>query len=146
MEWQLTSASPGLSDILPRMQADIILDFPSGGLLVIDTKFTSIVTSGRFRDVSLKSGYIYQIYAYLRSQEGRDLSWNDARGLFLHPAMGGNVREQMVVQSHQISFVTVDLARSPAEIRRELRKILVEAVGDLLPRMRGSGLIPSRKN
>ncbi len=55
------------------MVTDIILDAPGADRrLVIDTKFTSILGTGRFGADSLKSGYLYQMYAYLRSQEGRD--------------------------------------------------------------------------
>lgn len=38
--------------------------------IVIDTKFTSILTPGRYRERTLDSGYLYQMYAYLRSQVG----------------------------------------------------------------------------
>jgi 5-methylcytosine-specific restriction enzyme subunit McrC len=123
--WQVASASEGLADILPRMVTDIVLDPPDGGRrVVIDTKFTSILTSGRFRDASLESGYLYQMYAYIRSQEGRDPRWDDAAGLFLHPAIDGTLQERAVIQNHPITFATVDLAGSAAAIRNELREIL----------------------
>ena len=41
----------------------------SGQRIVIDTKFTSIVAPGQFGQQMLKSGHMYQLYAYLRSQE-----------------------------------------------------------------------------
>ena len=126
LHWQVTSASTGLTAILPHMKTDIVLDPPAGRRLVVDTKFTSIVTSGRFREVSLKSGYLYQMYAYLRSQEGRTPHWEGAAGLFLHPAINWNVREHVVIQNHRIGFATVDLADTPAAIRNELRSLLFE--------------------
>jgi 5-methylcytosine-specific restriction enzyme subunit McrC len=44
------------------MVTDIILDAPDADRrLVIDTKFTSILGTGRFGDASLKSGYLYQM-------------------------------------------------------------------------------------
>ena len=125
LEWQIQSASTGLAAILPRMSTDIILDSPTGRRLVVDTKFTSILTAGRFRETSLKSGYLYQMYAYLRSQEGRSHSWESASGLFLHPAVHGNVREQVTIQNHSIAFATVDLGASTSSIRNELRSILL---------------------
>ena len=89
LEWQFSSVSAGLATILPRMVTDIVLDAPNADRrLVIDTKFTSVLGNGRFGDASLKSGYLYQMYAYLRSQEGRGLRWDTAAGLFLHPAIG----------------------------------------------------------
>jgi len=66
------SASEGIKAILPAMRTDIILDTPDGHRIVIDTKFTAIVSRGWYREESLKSGYLYQIYAYLRSQERPD--------------------------------------------------------------------------
>jgi len=62
LEWQYSCVSAGLTAILPRMVTDIVLDGPNGGRrLVIDTKFTSILGTGRFGGASLKSGYLYQI-------------------------------------------------------------------------------------
>lgn len=53
------------------MRTDVVLDHVAGGRrIVIDTKFNSIVTKGWFREESVRSGYVYQIYAYLMSQSG----------------------------------------------------------------------------
>jgi 5-methylcytosine-specific restriction enzyme subunit McrC len=125
LEWQFSSASTGLAAILPRMVTDIVLDAPNlDRRLVIDTKFTSILGIGRFGDASLKSGYLYQMYAYLRSQEGCDLRWATAAGLLLHPAIGSQLHEHVVIQSHSITFATVDLGSLSTAIRNELRRIL----------------------
>ena len=125
LEWQVASASEGLRAILPRMVTDILLDPPGGGgRVVIDTKFTSILSIGEFNSPRLKSGYLYQIYAYLRSQEGRDAQWNCAAGLLLHPATDGHIYEHVVIQNHPIAFATVNLCGAAATIRNELREIL----------------------
>ena len=73
LEWQVSYGSEGLAAILPHMVTDIMLDPPHpGSRVVVDTKFTSILASNRFSEARLKSGYLYQMYAYLRSQEGRE--------------------------------------------------------------------------
>jgi 5-methylcytosine-specific restriction enzyme subunit McrC len=126
LEWSVSASSAGLDDILPRMETDIILEQPKGGRrLIIDTKFTSILAKGQHGTSRLKSGYLYQMYAYVRSQEGRDPRWDDACGMFLHPAIDGEFREHVVIQNHAISFVTVDLSASSRAIREELREILL---------------------
>jgi 5-methylcytosine-specific restriction enzyme subunit McrC len=107
---------------------------------VIDTKFTSILASGRFRDASLKSGYLYQMYAYLRSQEGCDPRWDQAAGLLLHPAIDASLHERVVIQSHPISFATVDLTCSPTVIRDELRGLLRGDAAE--PLYRAAGVAP----
>jgi 5-methylcytosine-specific restriction enzyme subunit McrC len=125
LNWQLSENSEGLAAILPRMVTDIVLDPPDEGYrVIVDTKFASIVSAGRFRNVSLKSGYLYQMYAYIRSQEGRGPRWNGAAGLFLHPAVDGAFHEHAVIQNHPITFATVDLSGPAAAIRNELRTLL----------------------
>ena len=125
LEWQHANVSAGLAAILPRMVTDIVLDEPSAERrLVIDTKFTSVLGTGRFGNASLRSHYLYQMYAYLRSQEGRDRRWDTAAGLLLHPAMGSQLHEYVKIQCHSITFATVDLCGLPTAIRNELRRIL----------------------
>jgi len=124
LHWQLSSASDQLSTILPRMVTDILIDWPGAGRrLVVDTKFTSVLGIGRFGGVRLKSEYIYQMYAYLRSQEGSDQRWERSAGLFLHPAVGLQLYEHATIQGHSIAFATVDLGGSTTAIRDELRHI-----------------------
>lgn len=128
LQWPLSAGSEGIKAILPTMRTDIRLDAPDGHRIVIDTKFTAIVTKGWYREESLKSGYLYQLYAYLRSQERSDtaaLPWNCATGILLHPAVGKHIDERVVIQGHEIRFITVDLSETPQMIRRALRAIAV---------------------
>lgn len=120
--WQIEQKTSGIDKILPTMRTDVVLDHaPSGRRIVIDTKFTSIVTSGWYREETLRSGYVYQIYAYLRSQVGRGDPLADcASGLLLHPSIGDAVDETVVIQGHGIRFATVDLTASPGKIRSQL--------------------------
>lgn len=107
------------------MITDIIIDdLGAGRRLLIDTKFTSILGATRFGGASLKSPYLYQMYTYLRSQEGVDLLWDQASGLLLHPAVDARIRESVTIQGHAIAFATVDLAQASRSVRAELREIL----------------------
>ncbi len=124
--WQTENKSPGIDKILPSMRTDIILDHSvTGRRFVIDTKFNSVVTRGWYREETLRSGYIYQIYAYLRSQEGKgDPLAENASGLLLHPSVGDMVNEAVVIQNHEIRFATVDLGATAKEIRVQLLQVL----------------------
>jgi 5-methylcytosine-specific restriction enzyme subunit McrC len=125
LHWQVSSTSAGLAVILPCMVTDIVLDPPDQGRrVVIDTKFSSVLAKSRFGDASLKSGYLYQMYTYIRSQEGRAPSWDGAAGLFLHPAIDEALHEHVVIQNHPITFATVDLSGSTSAVRNELRELL----------------------
>ena len=126
LHWQIEDRTTGIDRILPSMRTDVVLDhFESGKRIVIDTKFTSIVTSGWYRDETLRSGYVYQMYAYLQSQSGRGDSRADhANGLLLHPSVGDMVDETVVIQGHSIRFATIDLSASTAVIRSQLLGLL----------------------
>ena len=126
--WLIESGSKtqGIDKILPSMRTDIILDHSDANRrIVIDTKFNSVVTRGWYREETLRSGYIYQIYAYLTSQEGNgDPLAEKASGLLLHPSVGDRVNEAVVIQEHEIRFATVDLGASATEIREQLLQVL----------------------
>lgn len=125
LSWQIDQKTSGIDKILPTMRTDVILDHAlSGRRIVIDTKFTSIVTGGWYREETLRSGYVYQIYAYLRSQVGRGDPLADcASGLLLHPSVGDAVDETVVIQGHGVRFATVDLTAPAGEIRSQLLRM-----------------------
>ena len=122
LKWPQSNATQRIEAILPSMRTDIVLEHPSlSRRLIIDTKFNSVLTSGQFRKDSLRSGYLYQIYAYIRTQVREDdpLSGR-ADGLLLHPSVNEPVDEAVKIQGHTFRFATVDLAATAGEIRRQL--------------------------
>jgi 5-methylcytosine-specific restriction enzyme subunit McrC len=127
LDWQIKGKTGGIDAILPTMRTDVVLDHPtSARRIVVDTKFTAILTRGWFREDSLRSGYVYQVYAYLRSQEGGgDPLAESASGLLLHPSVGEEVDETVVIQGHAIRFATVDLSGTAATMRAGLLRMLV---------------------
>lgn len=126
LSWQINAQTAGINAILPSMRTDVVLDHVEGGRrVVIDTKFNSIVTKGWFREESVRSGYVYQIYAYLMSQAGScDPLDQTAAGLLLHPAIGQAVDETVVIQGHPIRFATVDLTAPAMTIRQQLLGVI----------------------
>lgn len=126
LKWQVERQSARINEILPHMQADVILDnCTTKRRIILDTKFTSILTNGWHREQSIRSGYLYQIYAYVRSQVGNgDPLADGAEGLLLHPSIGETVDDTAVIQGHRIRFATVDLGGSCADIRSSLEDII----------------------
>ena len=130
--WPVDDESSGIKDVLPSMKTDIMLEAPPRGdqnggrhITVIDTKFTSILKPGYHRDQTLASGFIYQMYAYLMSQEHKaNTSSLDSTGVLLHPSIGHDFDEFAVIQGHKIRFATVDLASDSQTIRRQLLRIV----------------------
>jgi len=122
LSWQSEEASSGIPILLPSMKIDIALEHPENNFrLVIDTKFNEITTPGYYRKESLRSGYIYQMYAYLRSQERAcDPRTLRAEGMLLHPSVGRDISESVTIQGHKLHFRTVDLGKDSASIRASL--------------------------
>ena len=129
LNWPKSSATERIDDILPSMRADTVLEHTaSGRRIIIDTKFTSILKPGFHRDQTLASSHIYQIYAYLRSQEGRDSLADTASGILLYPAVNCTVDESVDIQGHNIRFATVNLDATPGEIRHRLLELIDPAL------------------
>lgn len=127
LQWPIDAKSDGISAILPGMKTDIVIENASlSSRTVIDTKFTSILGRNAYQKEVLKSGYLYQMYAYLRSQENPQsgISLN-ADGLFIHPTIDCDLDETVQIQGHKIRFVTIDLALPTADIVTTLRSAIV---------------------
>ena len=130
ISWPVRDETLNILHILPSMITDIVLEHRGKGRrIVIDTKFTSIIKPGRQGKPTLSSEHIYQIYAYLRSQEGGSAPFADvSEGILLYPSVGQMMNESAEIQGHEIRFATVDLAAEAKEIRRQLLYIVGEEV------------------
>ena len=131
MQWPVSDPTPGLHAIMPKMITDIVLERrehgtpATGQRIVIDTKFTSIVGHSQFGKQTLKSGNMYQLYAYLRSQEqsGDSIS-RHSTGVLLYPSLGVDYNESAIIQGHRVTFATVDLAADSQTIRSQILQIV----------------------
>ncbi len=122
--WPTESPTSGLSALMPGMTRDIVLE-RDNRRIVVDTKFTSIVTTGQYGNETFKSGNIYQLYAYLRSQEtAADPLSHHSTGVLLYPAIDACVDESATIQGHRIRFATVNLAAKTQTIRNQLLRIV----------------------
>jgi 5-methylcytosine-specific restriction enzyme subunit McrC len=119
----------GIAAVFPSMVTDIVIDrHDPPQRLVIDTKFTGVYGRGWHREQTLRTGHVYQLYAYLRSQEGQGDPWADAAsGLLLHPAIAVDVDESVTIQGHRLRFATVDLTASHAALKARLLELLPQA-------------------
>lgn len=136
IDWPVERSTPGLDAILPLMQTDITLEHAGiGRRIIIDTKFRSVIVPGQSNNERLRSDNIFQIYAYLRSQEklADPLSYKTS-GILLYPAINAAVDEAAHIQGHEIRFATVDLAADSAAIRQRLLDIArTTPLGEGLP-------------
>jgi len=125
LNWSIENPTKRLQDFMPSMSADVVLSQGANRRIVIETKFSNIVTPRQYGGEAFKSTNLYQLYAYLRSQadRGDDLA-DRAEGLLLYPALDQHIDESAVIQNHRIRFATVDLADSPHGIKARLLDIV----------------------
>ncbi|CCD88395.1 conserved protein of unknown function [Bradyrhizobium sp. ORS 285] len=128
-DWPLEPNSSGDVTLLPGMRPDIILRQGNHHRIVLDTKFTNILTRGMSAAEKFKSANIYQIYAYLRSQAERGSLYAKTEGILLYPSVDEEIDEAFHIQGHIIRFVTVNLALKPTEIMKRLYEIPHRHVG-----------------
>jgi 5-methylcytosine-specific restriction enzyme subunit McrC len=115
----------GTSAYLPTMAPDLVLESrTTGRMIVLDTKFTAkVLTPGPWNTPRFRREHLFQIYAYLRSQEHRSVAFQDATGILLYPTVDHAIHERVEVQGHVIRWETVNLADPWQAIEARLLEI-----------------------
>lgn len=124
LNWHEAQATSGMSAILPRMQTDIILRPPNAAPIIIDTKFTRVTRANQYKQQRLKSEYLYQMYAYVRTQDDNPGFGPTTTGILLHPVVDGDVEEWVFIGEHEFGIATVDLSATYSQIITQLRDVV----------------------
>lgn len=119
------------SDFLPEMRPDLTLQHDqTKHLIVLDTKFTAkILVTGQWGNQTFNRDHLFQIYAYLKSQEHRSENHKSSTGILLYPTVNHDLSESVTMQGHSIRWETVDLAKPWQHIETELLAIPAAIVG-----------------
>ncbi|MGA7742437.1 MAG: hypothetical protein WBV96_22055 [Polyangia bacterium] len=111
------------TDHMPGMVTDITISDrrPPHQRTVIDTKFYgSALGINRFGQAKFHSANLYQLYAYLRTQEGRGDSYRTARGMLIYPTTDLELDVPFHLQGHHVRIVTLNLTAPWVEIASRL--------------------------
>jgi 5-methylcytosine-specific restriction enzyme subunit McrC len=124
--------------LVPSMQTDITIveKRPPFRRLIIDTKYSiKTLEAPPHGGPKFKSENLYQLYAYLRTQEHRSDAYRCAEGMLLYPTTGGDLNEAMIVQGHRMRVATVDLSREWEAIEARLLALVtsIYAQGNFAP-------------
>lgn len=123
-------AEPG-DDLFPKMRTDITLT--GGGLgreVVIECKFTEALSAETPKHPRrFHTNHLYQLYAYLRTQEVDGSSDPRAAGILLYPATNSVplVDSHTAIQRHPFTVATVDLRQDPEQVRQRLLALVSQA-------------------
>ena len=124
LEWH--AAEP--NERLPRMVPDIVMQEKTTGLgrmILLDTKFTAhSLVENQWGKLIFDSSHLYQLYAYLKSQEHLSEAHRTAVGILLYPAVGDRFSERVKLQDQVIRLESVDLAAPWQEVERQLLELV----------------------
>lgn len=114
------------SEHLPFMVPDLVLQEKSSGqLIVLDTKFTAhSLVENQWGKPVFDSSHLYQLYAYLSSQEHLSEQYRTATGILLYPAIQSRLSERIELQDHVMRIESIDLARPWQEIEGHLLDLI----------------------
>ena len=127
LDWNAEYGTTGASALMPQMKTDIILENATDNRrIVIDTKFTSILAHGKYGKDTFKSGHLYQLYTYVRTQEkDSDPLSASSEGMLIYPTTGQTIRESIQLSGHKMTAATIDLACPAVEVRQQLLDVVV---------------------
>ena len=109
------------SEHLPSMVPDLVFQNQNTGqLIILDTKFTQSLVENQWGKPIYESSHLYQLYAYLRSQEHLSEAHRLASGILLYPATQNAFPERVQLQGHPILMECVNLAAPWQEVERQL--------------------------
>jgi 5-methylcytosine-specific restriction enzyme subunit McrC len=113
----------GDSPLLPIMKPDVAFR-ADGRIAILDTKFTrNPLVTNQYGALRFNTSHLYQIYAYLRTQEHLDPAFTSATGVLLYPQVSTRLRETFHLHDHRVIVATLDLSQPWHDVERELLEL-----------------------
>ena len=108
------------------MKPDLVLhERSSGRLIILDTKFTAhSFLENQWGKEIFDSAHLYQLYAYLKSQEHLSDAYRTATGILLYPVIDESFSERIELQDHIMRVESVDLAAPWQDIESHLLELV----------------------
>ena len=113
---------------MPSLRPDIVLEeTQTGRIIILDTKFTAqSLVETQWGSQTFDSSHLYQLYAYLRTQENLSENHKSASGILLYPAIDQKLSEKIELEKHIMWVESVDLSRPWWEIEQELLDLILK--------------------
>lgn len=132
--WDVSEPTGGFKSWLPAMSADVVLEQSPPGheprRVILETKFANALTLNAYQAERFKSGHLYQLYAYLRTQADRDgASFSASEGVLIYPVLDQQVDEWAVIQGHRIRIATIDLRGQADAIKGRVLDLARGSIG-----------------
>lgn len=113
---------------MPMLETDVTIEYgnPVFKRLVVEAKyyFDTLVRRGTNNTSKFHSAHLYQLYAYLRTQEDDDEVKREAEGLLLYPTVSLTLDEKVTIQGHKIRIATLDLCQDWRTVEAQLYELV----------------------
>ncbi len=127
LHWEDTLGDPTDLEFLPSMRTDVSLESPARKI-IIDAKYYSDPMQSNFGKDSVRSGHLYQMFAYLKNLECRGQANREAEGILLYPLVNKPLNLRFTIQGHSFRIVTIDLAQDWQHIHNFLLNLIAPEV------------------
>lgn len=121
IDWAPATGTEEHLAFLPSMKTDISLEGDDQEI-VIDAKFYREPTQRNFGKDTVRSGHLYQLFAYLRNLGVGSV--RPVSGVLLYPQVGEPIDLSYVIHGHRVRIRTVDLAQDWRGIHGELLELI----------------------
>jgi 5-methylcytosine-specific restriction enzyme subunit McrC len=118
MHWDAVPLKSGSARFLPVMETDITLGSPQR-IIVIDAKFYKEALVAWQGAKKVRSGHLYQLFAYLE-HAGMRHPGIPVDGALIYPAVGEPIDLHYRIRGHEMLVRAIDLVRPWQEIHNEL--------------------------
>jgi 5-methylcytosine-specific restriction enzyme subunit McrC len=122
--WDVSSPHAASADLLPIMRTDVSLR-SINKTIIIDAKYYGQTLQSHREHESVRSGHLYQLFAYIKNLERNGGPDATAEGILLYPKVQRDVDFRSVIQGHPLRAKTIDLMQPWGAIRRELLSLAV---------------------
>lgn len=123
IRWQASSSREEDMAYLPIMETDISL-VSKERKIIIDTKYYRQALVGRFEQKKVQTSNLYQMYAYLKNVEAKDVVSQTCEGILLYPSVDYELDLNYVIDNHHLSIKTINLNQNWQQIHQDLLTII----------------------
>jgi 5-methylcytosine-specific restriction enzyme subunit McrC len=121
--WDASGPDGTYPAFLPKMQTDICLT-SSKRVIVMDTKYYQEALQEYYDREKIRSGNLYQLFAYVKNLEAKGGSYQHCEGILLYPTVRRQLDEECLIGGHRIAFKTINLAQNWRQIHADLLQII----------------------
>lgn len=109
---------------LPRMVPDVVLESASRRI-VLDTKFyRKPLAEGRFGGQRVRSGHLYQVFAYIENRNAGEPAGAGHEGLLLYPVVEDAFAYDFRLKGHRVQVRSIDLDQDWQGIHEDLLTVV----------------------